>query len=79
MPHHRRIEDRQVPPRICLTTEPVPQLLQGGSDAARRQSACRHPALHREGRHIGKVCHRRIRSEYFCAEIYGSTTQRGRN
>ena len=24
MPHHRRIEDRQVPPRICFATEPIP-------------------------------------------------------
>ena len=71
--------NRQVPPRVCLATEPVPQLLQGGSDAARRQSTRRHPALHREGRYDGEVRHRRVRPQHLCAEIHDRTSKRGRN
>lgn len=38
------------------------------------QSACRHPALHREWRHVGKVCHRRISPEHLRAKVYDRTS-----
>ena len=48
-------------------------------DAARRQSARRHPALHRKGRYDGEVRHRRIRPEHLRTEVHDRTSKRGRN
>ena len=76
---YHRILKCHVIVELKIATEPVPQLLQGGSDAARRQSAHRHPALHREGRYDGEVRHRRIRPEHLCTEVHDRTSKRGRN